>query len=584
MGKKDYNSTLLKWAQSLLLNDSAQNLKTLADGNALYQILKQIDPIYFTQHLITPELCSNHTDYKILNIRLNQRCIPDINAYGESEFDDMVGKFLQLILGCAVNCENKQVYIQKILQMEKSCQEVIMDAITQLDLKEQQPTPILSPIGDTQSTQVKHLEQEVFRLKIDKEESEGRCQEMLDKLTLINEEKCNLLIENQNLYRNATQGPNSAYKSLSRLGASIDNLTVPSSDEENEIYKSQKYDSMAKQINSLREDVYRLENVRDDCEIQLNLVKKENLELMKKNEDLLVSSSQAHKYKDELDVLRHLAEKIPKYESTIDTYKKKLDALSFTNRVDILEEKNAELNKNLAERDDDKRKLSTLKNELDSLKFKHREILNLQEFEKQRLEKVMVEKIDLQDNFSKIETHTQNLMAEIKKLKDENDYLNLCLGKDTVSNSLSNSTEPSPIERIELSDIVTNGANKTPLNDNSVLEFKREILKVKAEKDEMEKFYSSHLEKAKKIIDILEDKKQPNGSSSQDDKDAIIKELTDENDKLKTSQEIITMAWNNLAMRMYKQNMNENFSSSLWSHNSFLNHQRAILSLKYKRP
>ncbi len=40
-----------------------------------------------------------------------------------------LGRLLQLVLGCAVNCEQKQVYIESIMALEESVQQVIMQAI-----------------------------------------------------------------------------------------------------------------------------------------------------------------------------------------------------------------------------------------------------------------------------------------------------------------------------------------------------------------------------------------------------------------------------------------------------------------------
>lgn len=39
---------------------------------------------------------------------------------------------LQLILGCAVNCDEKQEHIQKIMSMEESVQLLVMQAIQEV--------------------------------------------------------------------------------------------------------------------------------------------------------------------------------------------------------------------------------------------------------------------------------------------------------------------------------------------------------------------------------------------------------------------------------------------------------------------
>ena len=53
---------------------------------------------------------------------------------GENSNRGELGRLLQLILGCAVNCNEKQEYIQRIMSMEESVQHVVMTAIQEVGL------------------------------------------------------------------------------------------------------------------------------------------------------------------------------------------------------------------------------------------------------------------------------------------------------------------------------------------------------------------------------------------------------------------------------------------------------------------
>ena len=44
----------------------------------------------------------------------------------------LLGRMLQLILGCAVNCDHKQQYIESIMNLEESVQQVLMLAIQEM--------------------------------------------------------------------------------------------------------------------------------------------------------------------------------------------------------------------------------------------------------------------------------------------------------------------------------------------------------------------------------------------------------------------------------------------------------------------
>ena len=58
--------------------------------------------------------------------------MPDVNAIGEHSAMAELGRLLQLILGCAVNCDEKQEYIQRIMAMEESVQHGVMTAIQEV--------------------------------------------------------------------------------------------------------------------------------------------------------------------------------------------------------------------------------------------------------------------------------------------------------------------------------------------------------------------------------------------------------------------------------------------------------------------
>ena len=56
---------------------------------------------------------------------------PNPNLAAEGQPDE-IGRMLQLILGCAVNCNHKQQYIESIMNLEESVQQVLMLAIQEM--------------------------------------------------------------------------------------------------------------------------------------------------------------------------------------------------------------------------------------------------------------------------------------------------------------------------------------------------------------------------------------------------------------------------------------------------------------------
>ncbi len=75
------------------------------------------------------------TDYytDVLNHTLTGFAMPNLNIILESENTSEVeaelSHFLQLVLGCAVNCERKSEFIGRIMEMNEYTQHMLMTAI-----------------------------------------------------------------------------------------------------------------------------------------------------------------------------------------------------------------------------------------------------------------------------------------------------------------------------------------------------------------------------------------------------------------------------------------------------------------------
>lgn len=68
-----------------------------------------------------------------LNLNLNEFPKPDAMKIAEKHDTIELGRLLQLVLGCAVNCTKKQDYITQIMELEESLQQNIMKALQDLE-------------------------------------------------------------------------------------------------------------------------------------------------------------------------------------------------------------------------------------------------------------------------------------------------------------------------------------------------------------------------------------------------------------------------------------------------------------------
>ena len=57
---------------------------------------------------------------------------PFLVLEAEKEDEKEMSKLLQLVLGCAVNCDQKQEYIQKIMGLEEKVQHSVMISIKEV--------------------------------------------------------------------------------------------------------------------------------------------------------------------------------------------------------------------------------------------------------------------------------------------------------------------------------------------------------------------------------------------------------------------------------------------------------------------
>jgi len=106
---------------------------------------------------------------------------------------------------------------------------------------------------------------------------------------------------------------------------------------------SQRLKDLKKQVETLKEEVFKAETARDDYRAKVKLVEKENVETKSRMVELQQMADEARLLKDELDVAREAADQAVKHEATIETYKKKMEEYSDLKRqLKILEEKNFE--------------------------------------------------------------------------------------------------------------------------------------------------------------------------------------------------------------------------------------------------
>ncbi|XP_052556331.1 protein Hook homolog 3 isoform X2 [Tympanuchus pallidicinctus] len=420
--RAELGESLLTWIQTFNVEAPCQTVEDLTSGVVMAQVLQKIDPVYFDENWLNriktevgdnwrlkvsnlKKILKGILDYnhEILGQQINDFTLPDVNLIGEHADAAELGRMLQLILGCAVNCEQKQEYIQTIMMMEESVQHMVMAAIQELMSKE---SPV--SVGDDAyvdlDRQLKKTTEELNEALSTKEEIAQRCHELDMQVAALQEEKSCLLAENQIL--------------MERLNQS-DSIEDPNSP------AGRRHLQLQTQLEQLQEETFRLEAAKDDYRIRCEELEKEIAELRQQTEELTTLAEEAQSLKDEIDVLRHSSDKVAKLESQVESYKKKLEDLGDLRRqVKLLEEKNTAYMQNTVSLEEELRKANAARSQLETYKRQAVELQNRLSEESKKADKLdyeckrLKEKVDsLQKEKDRLRTERDSLKETIEELR-----------------------------------------------------------------------------------------------------------------------------------------------------------------------
>lgn len=446
----------MKWLETFP-GGQGVTLQQLTDGSIMANLLHQIAPEYFSQswlNKIKPDVGDNWR-LKVSNLRkvlqaivdyyqeqLNQNIkhfsLPDLNNIGEHGDQTEMGRMLQLILGCAVNCENKQQYIEAIMNMEERVQKVIMEAIQELMLRESSPG-ILVGEGEIRADlgpasfhpHIKTILEQLETATLTRDETIQRCHELEQQISVINEEKTALASENEKLLNRLD-----AWETGGDLGTS-----------------TLRYKDLKKQIDGLQDELYKLETSRDEYRTKADLLDRENQELQTRNEELQRLADEARSLKDEVDALREMSERAVVYEGTMETYKKKLEELSDLKRqVRILEEKNSDYVQHNMELEEEVKKSGTWRPQLDLYKKQVADLHQKLAEEAKKTDRQIFENKKLMEKMEAILQEKDRLTKERDALKENIEELKCHVS--TLTSPDTASRPPSDLSDVELLEVV----------------------------------------------------------------------------------------------------------------------------------
>ncbi|XP_066595335.1 protein Hook homolog 3 isoform X2 [Prorops nasuta] len=291
--------------------------------------------------------------------------------------------------------------------MEETVQQAIMQSIQELESNMYGPrlslgTSLNFESIDTTDGNQQRLLAELQAVADLKDRLAQQCHELDQQLTLLQEEKAALILENK------------------KLQERLDEFENP--EDSGSILKYQ--NSFRKQVEALKDELFKMETSRDDYRLKVELLEKEVLELQSKQEDLQKAADEANHLKDEVDALRETADKVTKYELTIESYKKKMEDLSDLRRqVKILEDKNMEYLQTKIDFEEEIKRNAMLRNHLDVCKQQFAEVRHKFDEQCNKSDKLEFEAKKMETKLNSVIRERDRLIIERDSLKETNEEL-----------------------------------------------------------------------------------------------------------------------------------------------------------------
>ena len=415
---------LIIWLNTFEAIEGAHHCaEDLSDGVAMAEVLTQIAPEWFDadwMSKIMRDISSDNHRLKLSNLKKvlkgmldyysevlfqdsNNFIFPDVSKIAEKTDKSELGRMLQLVLGCAVNCEEKEQYIQVIMALESDVQVSVMNSIQELIQGRSTATEPDSPAAQKDEV----FDEQRSGLKsasyvLEKEQTAQRIHELAEQVRLLKEEKSTLMLENEALIKGGASKDDSISDSDSRTAV------------------------LQQQLEKIKEENFGLETSKEDYKLRCMEKEKECKDLSQRVEQLSSLAEEARSLKDEMDILRHTQDKVARYEATIESYKKKLAELGIMKQqMKTLEEKNEIYMQKTINLEEDSKKAGTLKAQVDLYKTQIHDIHNkLMETEK-RCDKAEFDAQRAKDKLQSLESENQRIKQERDMLKETNEELTL---------------------------------------------------------------------------------------------------------------------------------------------------------------
>jgi len=357
-------------------------------------------------------------------------------------------KLIKLILGVAVNCENKLQYITQIMEMEEDIQRNIMKALQEIE-------NIGTPSSTRNSMNMQNLE-----LKDDREMIAQKLHEKENLIILMTEEKMAMQHEMKKL-----QVALEKLESQALIGEDGISIGAP-------LQGSVRMNELRKQIEILKNDLLLSDTIKEDLKMKSMQQEKQISLLQIKVDELTKASTELSQIKDEVDILRESSEKSKEYERQLIILRKKLEDYNDVKRqMKQMEDRTDEYLKQNIQYEEEVKKLSALKSQVDLYKNQLDEFHIKLDSEMQKTIKAEFDVQVMQTKLSGVTRERDNFKSQLNELQEKlDDYkCNNSTNDDddstNISRELFGDNLKEKIARLEAENKALRDGQQTALSD-----------------------------------------------------------------------------------------------------------------------
>ncbi|XP_060679548.1 girdin-like, partial [Hemiscyllium ocellatum] len=310
LGRTDCQADYLKLVDGVFLNRVMRQIDTNPQTQRIYHNAGNDEVVRVQNLTILVQQIKSFYQEDLQQLILMD--LPNVQLLGRDPLSDAalqeLEKMLLLLLGCAVQCEDKEEFIGRIQTLDLDVQTSVARHIQEITQNRENLVSV--QCGDLASSSVEELHllfgnmvQHLKELVNQRDENMERIAELIQEREL-----CQL--------HHGSGAGNCEGGTGHRSGESREHLTV------------QLVDSKSK-LRRLRQELQEKSEELEDCNQELEELQSAWKQLQKQNRELMLEARAARTYRDEVDILREKATRVDRLQSEVKAYKERLNSIEF---------------------------------------------------------------------------------------------------------------------------------------------------------------------------------------------------------------------------------------------------------------